>query len=144
MMTDINQNKNILDVLYGSAKTSLDTQRMQKKVLGILTSRAYIETLEFEQAMMLIQTIAGVQGTSNKFMIDFFKANNKSPEAMAKILDKLLDAVNDGTETPALTQVAGTSLVTSNRMRAIKAAALKELDARRGIKRGVDEDEDDE
>ena len=143
-MTDINQNKNILDVLYGSAKTSLDMQRMHKKVLGILTSRAYIETLEFEQAMMLIQTIAGVEGTSNKFMIDFFKANNKSPEAMAKILEKLLDAANDDATAPAIAQHANTSLITSNRVRAIKAAALKELDARRGIKRGLDDEDDDE
>lgn len=136
MTEDIRQ-KNIFDVLQSSARTSIDMQRMCKKLLSLLSEKEYFYALSFEQQMILVQTIIGAESANNKFMIDFFKANSRSPESMMKALEKLL-IVDPGSKVALETDSSqSTEVIPTKRVKQLRTTLLEELDRRTGIEREV-------
>lgn len=129
--------KNAIDVLQSNARTSVDMQKILKSISKMAMSADYFYSLTFEQQMILIQTLTGVKVSSERFIIDFFKATSKSPESLVNVIENMFVACNDAEQTPMLAATPGA--VPTARVNALKSELLAELDKRNGIVRGVDD-----
>lgn len=137
-MAKLNSPKNILDMVYGSAKTSAEIQKVKRKIISIFTSRAYLESLTHEQAMDLLQNICGCEAVSNKFVIDFYKVNSKN-DSIGHVLEKLLESAKEVDDVDLIeTDTVDAVKQKQKQVKLIRARLTEELDRRRDIKRDVD------